>query len=292
MGRISGSIACACAGALCLSAAAPHADAASEPGAAVQPRLAALRPNGTETPAPSYRLEADVSMRSIPVDVRFSGARIVMFGSVSRLGPPAIETDSLDVVALIQGARSRLTVRRKGQVAGIWINTKSVDFEQAPRYYSVVSTRTLDLIASKAVLGENGIGFEQVPISTALGDSAGVKPKVLEEFRNAAIDLGIGQKHYLRQDAGITFVGKNLFRAEIDLPASIPVGELDVTFFLFRSGELVTRYDSRVALQREGFEHFVYEFARNHSFFYGIFTVALATGVGLLSSFIVGLRKR
>ena len=121
---------------------------------------AAFRQNGADaaTPPP-YRLEADVSMRSIPVDVRFSGARIVMFGSVNRTAPAAADTQPLDVVAVIQGARSRLTVRRKSHVAGVWINTQSVDFEQAPRYYAVVSTRSLELIASKAVLGENGIGF-------------------------------------------------------------------------------------------------------------------------------------
>ena len=254
---------------------------------------AAFRQNGGDAPAqPPYRLEADVSMRSIPVDVRFSGARIVMFGSVNRTAPAAADTQPLDVVAVIQGARSRLTVRRKSHVAGVWINTQSVDFEQAPRYYAVVSTRSLDLIASKAVLGENGIGFEQVPISTALGDSAGVKPAVLQEFRNAAIDLGIGQKHYVRQDGGITFVGKSLFRAQVDLPASISVGELDVSFFLFRAGELVTRNDSRVDLKREGFEHYIYEFSRRQSLLYGIFTVALAAAVGFISSFIVGLRRR
>jgi uncharacterized protein (TIGR02186 family) len=274
-------------------AGAPLGVPALDGTGAVRPSPAAFRQNGNGTGGASYRLEADVSLRSIPVDVRFSGARVVMFGSVNLNGPaPLPDAGPLDVVAVIQGANARLTVRRKGNVGGIWINTNSVEFEQAPRFYAVMSTRPLELIAQRSVLADNGIGFEQVPISTALGDSAGVKPKVIETFRAAAIDLGIRQKHYVRQDAGIFFVGKSLFRGQIDLPASIPVGELDVTFYLFRSGELMTRQDSRVELKREGFEQFVYEFAHRLPLFYGIATVLMAAAVGLMSSYIVSLRSR
>ena len=265
---------------------------AQERAASERPATAAFTQNSTaQSTTPSYRLEADVSMRSIPVDIRFSGARIVMFGSASRLGPPTADVGPLDVVAVVQGARSQMTVRRKSRVWGLWINTKSVEFEQAPRYYAVASTRPLESIAAPAVLAESGIGFEQVPISTALGEAAGISPRFLNEFRDAAIHLGIKGKQYRREDGGISFVGTSLFRGQIDLPANIPVGQLDVSVFLFRGGQLITRTDSRVNLARDGFEHFIYQFANQHALLYGLFTVMLAGAVGLAGSFLVSLRR-
>ena len=215
-----------------------------------------------------------------------------MFGSVNRTGPPGVNEGPLDLVAVVQGARSQMTVRHKSHVWGLWLNTKSVVFEQSPRYYAVASTRPLEAIASAAVLTENGIGFEHVPISTALGEAAGIRPQLLNEFRDAAIGLGVRAKQYIREDGGIRFVGTSLFRSQIDLPASIPVGQLDVSVFLFRGGQVMTRTDSRVTLAREGFEQLIYQFANNHALLYGIFTVALAMGVGLLSSFIVSMRRQ
>ena len=240
---------------------------------------------------PAFRLEADVSMRSIPVDIRFSGAQLVMFGAASRLGPAAPDAAPLDVVAVIQGARSRMTVRKKHQIWGIWINTQSVDFEQSPRYYAVASTRLLDLIATPAVLAENGIGLEHITMSMELGVAAGVTPTVLNEFRQAAISLGIRQKQYRREDYGIRFVGTSLFRGQIDLPATIPVGQLDVSVYLFRNGDLVTRTDAKVNLARQGFEQVIYQFANSHGFLYGLGTVLLAVVVGGFASFIVTLRR-
>lgn len=249
-------------------------------------------PGAVPEASPVYRLEADVSMRSIPVDVRFSGARIVMFGSASRIGPPGTDAGPLEIVATVQGALSPFTVRRKAQVWGLWLNTRSVAFEQAPRYYAVASTKPLEQIATTAVLAENGIGFDKVPISTALGEAAGLSPVMIAEFRDAAIKLAIKRRHYVRQDNGIAFVGNALFRGQIDLPASIPVGQLDVSVFLFQRGRLIAHNQSRVSLEREGIEHIIYEFAQHHGFWYGIFTVALAVLVGLASSFLVSLRRR
>jgi uncharacterized protein (TIGR02186 family) len=262
-----------------------HAQTPRPAPSAYQPELT------TKATNPTYRLEADVSMRSIPVDIRFSGARLVMFGSASKLGPANTDNRALDIVAVVQGARSRMTVRKKTNVWGLWINTGSVDFENSPRYYAIASTRRLEAIATPAVLAENGIGLEQITISLQRGEAAGIEPLVLNEYRQAAITLGIRQKQYRREDYGINFVGTSLFRGQIDLPATIPVGQLDVSVFLFRGGELLTRTDAKVNLARQGFEQFIYQFANANGMIYGIATVLLAVLIGSTASFIVSLRR-
>lgn len=267
---------------------ATTAATAPAPPQAVKPAA----PSPSQRPAAtSYRLETDISMRSIPVDVRFSGARVVIFGSASQMGPPPVNAGPLDVVAIIQGSPSHLTVRRKSSHWGIWLNTRSAEFEQAPRFYAVVSTRPLEAVAKTSVLSEYGIGFEHVPISTTLTQAIGLGPIQLNEFRDAAIQLGIRNKQYVRLDSGLAFVGKSLFRGQIDLPATVPVGQLDVSVFLFRGGEVVARHENRVTVSRQGFENYIYEFAHRHALLYGLLTVALATVVGLTASFLVQLRR-
>ncbi len=240
---------------------------------------------------PAVRLEADVSLRSIPVDVRFSGARVVIFGSVDPVGVAALDPRSFDIVAIIRAPSSELTVRRKANVGGVWLNTRSVVFEQAPRYYAVVSTRPLEVVATKATLADLGIGLEQVPIVAAVGDPARTDAALMDDFRKAAIALGIRRKQYVRLDNAIMFVGKSLFRGEIDLPADVPVGDLQVNVYLFRGGDLLDRRDSRVRLVREGFEDVIYGFAQDRSFAYGLATVAMALVIGLMASFLVSLRR-
>ena len=241
---------------------------------------------------PAYWLEADVTMRLIPVGVSFHGARLVIFGSANRSGPAAADARGLDIVAVIQGTGSNLMVRRKSRVWGLWINTRSVEFDHAPKYYAVASTRALGEIASKAVLAGHGIGFDDVPIAASPIEAAGLNPGVLDEFRAAAIDLGIRDHAYVRDDHGITFAGNSLFRGEFDLPANIPLGALDVKVYLFRDGELLALHNSHLTLEREGFENFIYSFAHQHGWAYGIATVALAVLVGLLSSVVVSRRPR
>lgn len=243
-------------------------------------------------PGPVYWLEADVSMRTIAVNVTFSGARLVIFGSVNRTGAAPADPRPLDIVAVVQGARSRLTVRRKTRVWGLWINTGTVEFEQAPRYYAVASSRPLKEIASEPVLAFNGIGFSDVPMTGVADEMAVQKAPALEDFRAAAIALGVRHHQYVRSEHAISFSGSSLFRGEIDLPANVPVGELGVNVYLFRGGELLARHDSHLTLERSGIENFIYTFAHQHSWAYGLATVALATGVGFLSSLIVSQRSR
>ena len=246
----------------------------------------------TATPGPAYWLEADVSMRTIPINVSFSGARLVLFGSANKAAIAPPDARPLDIVAVVQGPRSRLTVRRKTRVWGLWINTGTVIFNEAPRYYAVASTKPLNQIATEPILSSNGIGFSDVPMTGAADASAAQRPPALEDFRSAAIALGVRNHQYVRSDRAITFTGTSLFRGEIDLPANVPVGELAVNVYLFRGGELLARHDTHLTLERAGLENFIFTFAHQHAWAYGLATVALATAVGLISSLITGRRTR
>jgi uncharacterized protein (TIGR02186 family) len=82
----------------------------------------------------------------------------------------------------------------------------------------------------------------------------------------------------------VVFTGRSLFRATIALPATVPVGPLTARVFLFHEGKLLSRYQARVVLEREGIERWMFAFAFERPFVYGMVGVLLAVVTGLLAS--------
>ena len=80
------------------------------------------------------------------------------------------------------------------------------------------------------------------------------------------------------------FIGKGLFRSSISLPANVPVGPLTARVYLFREGDLLSTFQSKVRLERSGIELWLYRMAMNHPVYYGLGAVLVAALSGLLAS--------
>lgn len=235
-------------------------------------------------PIPRETVQADVSSRSVAVTSSFTGTQIVVFGAVDHSRQPTAESGLYDIVIVLEGTPTRLVARRKSNVAGIWINTQSITFESVPSYYAILSTRPLDEVTNPLVLRENDIGFEHVRMTPVQGWETGVTTAQLQEFAEAVVRLKQKEGLYIQEQYGVVFIGRSLFRASVDLPANVPVGPLDVRVYLFREGQILSTYTARVRLEREGIELLLHNFAFNQPFLYGIFTVAIAVGAGLVAS--------
>ena len=89
---------------------------------------------------------------------------------------------------------------------------------------------------------------------------------------------------YLDRPYGVIFTGKSIFRASILLPANVTVGPFDTRVYLFREEKLLSRFTVRLTLEREGLERHLHAFAYRLPTLYGIVTVMIAVGAGLLAS--------
>ena len=229
-------------------------------------------------------VQADVSTRSVSITSSFTGTEIVVFGAVDNSRQSSAESGLYDVVIVLEGTPNRLVSRRKNNFYGIWINSQSVTFESVPSYYAIASTRPLDELADPILLRENDIGFEQVRMTPIRGWETGLSTADLAEFKSAVIRLKQKEGLYVQEQYGVVFIGRSLFRATIELPANVPVGPLVARVHLLREGQLLSTYTARVNLERQGIERVLYAFAFDHALFYGLFTVAVAVGAGLLAS--------
>jgi uncharacterized protein (TIGR02186 family) len=234
---------------------------------------------------PPETVHADVSTRRVAVTSSFAGTEIVVFGAVDNSRQASPEAGIYDIVVVVVGTPSRLVARKKSRVPGlgIWLNTDSVEFLSVPSYYTIAATRPLDEVAPDEVLRSIGIGFDHAPM--VLSASAIKRPPAeIKEFRDAVVRLKKKQKLYRLEEYNVAFIGRSLFRASIDVPANVTVGNFDTRVFLFRNGELLSRYSARLNLEREGLEDTLHAFAFGYPLSYGIVTVVLALASGLLAS--------
>ena len=234
-------------------------------------------------------VEADASTRQVAITSSFTGTEILVFGTVENSVQPSAEAGTYDVVVVVEGAPAPVVVRKKSEVGGLWINTNSMRFASLPSYYAVASTRPVDEFAEKAVLDANEIGFEHVRMIPARSASRTASPAELADFKEALIRLKVQERLYVRSNFGVTFIGRSLFRATIALPPNVPVGPLVARVYLFKEGQLLGQYKSRVMLEREGIERYIHDSAIASPLLYGIVTVIMAAAAGLAAA--VALRR-
>src|SRR5687767_9721209 len=77
-------------------------------------------------------LVADLSNYRIDIDSRFNGTRIFLFGA---------RNDNGDIVVVVRGPSKNYIVRRKEEVAGIWVNRDRMRLFDVPDFYTVASSR-------------------------------------------------------------------------------------------------------------------------------------------------------
>jgi uncharacterized protein (TIGR02186 family) len=232
---------------------------------------------------PRETVQADVSTRNVPVTSNFSGTEIVVFGAVDHSRQTSAEAGLYDVVIVVVGTPTRLTVRKKGRVAGLWLNTDSMTFDSVPSYYAIASTRPLDEITSPEVLKSTGIGFDYVPMELSKAAARRTAAEV-KNFRQAIVTLKSKERLYATNEYAVAFIGRSLFRASIDVPANVVVGPFETRVFLFKNGELLSQYNARLELHRQGLEELMYGLAFRKPLLYGLSIIAFAMGSGLLAA--------
>ncbi|MGI9503528.1 MAG: TIGR02186 family protein, partial [Geminicoccaceae bacterium] len=223
-------------------------------------------------------IQSDLSARDIKIESNFTGAEIVVFGTVEN-GTRSSAAGDYDVVVVIRGPDESIVTRRKARTLGLWMNRDSQVFEEVPGFYAVLSTRPLDEIAKPDILKRYDIGFDSllpIPEATPNGD--------VQAFREAVIRIMQDEGLYVAEDRGVTFISNSLFRATIALPAHVPDGGYLANVYLFRDGKLLSLNQSQLSITKAGFERLIYSTAFDYPLIYGILAVLVAVVVGLFAS--------
>jgi uncharacterized protein (TIGR02186 family) len=241
-------------------------------------------------PVEAAAVSAALTETEVRVTSGFRGARIVLYGAI--FDP----TDRpSDVVIIVRGPEQPIRIARKSKVAGLWLNGRPVVFRGAPGFYMAASTRPLGEIAGFAPLRRLGAGLDHLAIAAPLEQRVetryGVRDMVVSrlgadylDWRRAVVRLKTDAGLYAADSAGVRFVDKNLFRAQISLPAEAPIGRYEARIILFQDGKPVSIRDRGLTVEKVGLERALYLFAKQRPWTYGLVSVMVALGAGWAAS--------
>lgn len=240
--------------------------------------------------APPPTVSAALTQTQVQVTSGFRGARIVVYGAV--FDPAARPSD---VVVIVRGPEQPLRIARKTRVGGVWINSRPVVFRGAPGFYQTASTRPLDQVAGFGVLRRLGAGIDHLAINAPAEEYVetryGVRDVVVSrlgadylDWRRAVVRLKTQARLYASDDQGVEFVDQGLFRADIALPTTAPIGRYTTEVILFQGGEPVSRKVRTLTVEKAGLERSLYLFAHHRPWMYGLASVAVALFAGWAAS--------
>lgn len=240
---------------------------------------AAAAANAAEQARIPERIEIGLSTEIIPVTSNFVGQSLTIFGAIDNVDPLVHRQGRYDIFVILEGPQADLVTRRKERVFGIWMNVESQAFDDTPQSYLVASTRLARDITSLDTLARLSLGVGHIRIQP--GES-GPRANDLQTFVSALRRLKAESGLYREFPGGVQFISQSLFRAELALPANVPLGLHRARAYLFRNGALVGQTEASLRIAKAGFEFAVSDFARNRSLLYGICAVLLALFIGWL----------
>ena len=198
-----------------------------------------------------------------------------MFGAILYPGG-RVPTERVDVAVVVKGPMQPILVREKQKVAGIWMNVEAERFRSAPTFYAVAASRPMSQLVDERTAAIYELGLQNLQLSPG----AGASPEERQRFEAGLIGLMQRQQLYQEDPRGVEITDGVLYRARINIPARVPVGEYTAETFLIRDGRVLAAAVREIRIEKLGFERFVAMAADRWSLAYGLVAVAVSLLLG------------
>ncbi len=220
-----------------------------------------------------------LSQDQVAITTSFDGSDILIFGAVKR-ETKIPEGDPLEVVITVAGPSEPVVVRRKENRFGIWVNTDAVEVDAAPSFYAVASTGPLSEVLSNTENLRNSITVNRAIRSVGAPESVSDADAFSEAIIRIRTDAGL----YQALEGQVALDQQTLFRTSIALPANLTEGDYVTRIFLTRGGEVVSSYETVIAVDKVGLERFLFTMSRQQPLLYGLMSLAIAIFAGWAAS--------
>jgi len=225
--------------------------------------LTGLRPASAVEP-----LVADLSDHLVAITTGFTGTELLLFGSIDEDG---------DVIVVVHGPTSGITVRKKDRVAGVWVNTEALGFEEAPSFYHVAMTEGAATGLPDPVLRRHQIGTDFIRMVPTEQTSE----ERVDTYRAALIRNKQRGELYSSEPGEIEMRGQRLFRTSVFFPANVPIGQYVIETLLARNGEIVSAQTTPLFISKIGAGADIFRVANTYPALHGLVAVLIAVLAGL-----------
>ncbi|WP_417587760.1 TIGR02186 family protein [Pararhodobacter oceanensis] len=223
-----------------------------------------------------------LSQNRVSLTANFTGSEILVYGAIRRDAAEVLaqgtvhEQSPFDVVVVIEGPRETAVVWRKARRAGIWVNVDSVTLASVPSYYAVATTNPLEQIITPETDAEHRISAQQT-IRVAAGDDSVEDASI---YTQALLRLRERSSAYLTLTRFVHVDRDILFRARVQLPASLTEGAYTTRLYLVRDGEVLNQFRTAIFVRKDGLERWLHQLAYDRPFIYGFLALAIALVAG------------
>jgi len=225
-------------------------------------------------------LVPDVSQNKVSIQGDFNGAQLLLFGAITY--PPGTQNrDRADIVVVLKGPTQSIILREKQQVAGIWINAASSEFRSAPGFYAVAASRPIEDIVDDKTADIYELGLNHLQLSPA----GAIDSEEIDRFTNGLVDLKSREQLFKNLPNSVEITDSVLYKARINLPASVPVGEYSAETFLVIDGRVEAAEIKEITIEKIGLGRFITNMAENFGFLYGLIAVIISIGLGWIAGY-------
>ena len=229
-------------------------------------------------PLNAQEVVAALTQNRVSITANFDGSEITIFGAIKREAPPGDE--DLGVIITVTGPEAPVTVRRKARQAGIWINADAIHVEAAPSFYAVSTTGPLADVLDEAEDLRHKISIRRaIRAVGALSEAADP-----ENFTEALIRIRQREDLYQINEGSVALTDKTLFQTAVALPANLTEGDYAARVFLTRNGQVLSQFESGIAVRKVGLERFLYSLAHEKPVIYGLLSLLIAIVAGWSAS--------
>ncbi|MEO1139714.1 MAG: TIGR02186 family protein [Pseudomonadota bacterium] len=229
-------------------------------------------------PAMAEQVVLGLSKDQVAITATFEGSEILVFGAVKRETP--IPQEPLDVVVAVAGPKEPVVVRRKERRFGIWVNTDSIEVDEAPSFYAIATTGPLRDVLSNVEDLRHRVSIPRAIRS--VGAPSGVADA--QSFTDAVIRIRKANGAYYLQEGSVALDEQTLFRTSIALPSNLTEGLYPTRIFLTRAGKVVSIYETQIDVRKVGLERWLYNLSREQPLYYGLMSLAIAIFAGWAAS--------
>lgn len=227
------------------------------------------------TVATAEEVVAELSQTRVSITTNFTGSEILLFGAVKR--EDTIPDDSaLEVLVTVEGPKTPVTIRRKSKVLGIWVNTAAAEFDAAPSFYALATTRPLDQVLTQTEDLRHAITIPRAVRAVDIGPVA----EELDNFLDALIRIREKDGSYQLREESVRLTSDTLFSTKVSLPSNLTEGIYRTRVFLTREGQVIDAYETAIDVRKVGLERWIYNLAHQQPLIYGFLSLFIAIAAG------------
>lgn len=226
-------------------------------------------------------LVPDVSQRRVDIQYSFKGAELLLFGAIVYPGgrPP---DKKADIVVLLKGPEQQIRMREKQQIAGIWVNAETMQFQSAPSFYAIASSRPIKEITDARTAAIYELGIDNIQLSpTSFKDTGEIG-----RFERGLEDLQARKGLFIQAPGTVEITDGVLYRAHLPLSARAVVGDYTAETFLIQDGRVVAAAVRDIEVRKSGLERFVASAAEDWSLLYGMAATGIAVIMGIFAGWV------